>query len=116
MKKKVLFGAVLVVAVLIMCVGCAQESKLSGTYVCEITPAIGSVPASTQEFTFDGKGGWTYGARVNGEIVASTRQSGKYTVSGTTVTIKGFGGGSIAVEGTLNGDNFTFIGYTYTKR
>lgn len=90
MKKKITIVAILLLAVLIMCVGCSSESKLNGKYK-------GSGVFSNVTYTFDGDGKVTI-------KVGSLSVNATYTVSGSTVTIVSAGEAS---TGTIGDDTIT---------
>lgn len=91
MKKRITIVAILLLAVLIMCVGCSSESKLNGKYK-------GSGFFSNVTYTFDGDGKVTIKVGSQGAINAT------YTVSGSTVTIVYAGDAS---TGTIGDDTIT---------
>ncbi|MBO4706736.1 MAG: lipocalin family protein [Spirochaetaceae bacterium] len=105
MKKRITIAAVLLFAVMLVCVGCG-ELKLKGSWVTYQNGVQVRITFASGSFTM------TYSSQSQYETVTGT-----YTIDGSTVTMTAYVNGSPQVLiGTLSGDTLIIQGIVFTKQ
>ena len=105
MKKRITIAAVLLLAVMLVCVGCG-ELKLKGTWVAYVS-------GGQVRITF-ASGSVTMTESYQGQYVTFT---GTYTINGSFVTmIMYYQGQTEVLVGTLSGSTLIIEGTIFTKQ